>query len=44
VGKAEEKKPVRTTKRKWEDNIKIDLRGTGWGNMDWIHLPQDRGQ
>jgi hypothetical protein len=24
------------------DNIKMDLRGIGWGAMDWIDLPQDR--
>jgi hypothetical protein len=28
----------------WEDNIKIDLTKTGWGDMDWIHLAQDRDQ
>jgi hypothetical protein len=26
------------------DNIKIDLRGIRWDNMDWIHLAQDRDQ
>jgi hypothetical protein len=31
-------------RRTWEDNIKIDLKGTGWGGMDWIHLAQDRDQ
>jgi hypothetical protein len=25
-----------------EDNIKMDLRETGWDGMDWIHLAQDR--
>jgi hypothetical protein len=25
-------------------NIKIDLGKRGWGDMDWIHLAQDRGQ
>jgi hypothetical protein len=28
----------------WEDNNKMDLRGTGWGGMDWIDLAQDRDQ
>jgi hypothetical protein len=28
----------------WEDNIKIDLRELGWGDMDWIHLAQDGNQ
>jgi hypothetical protein len=31
-------------KRKWEDNIKIDLREIGWGGTDWIHLAQGWGQ
>jgi hypothetical protein len=26
------------------DNIKMDLRQTGWDGMDWIHLTQDRDQ
>jgi hypothetical protein len=26
----------------WEDNIKIDLRETGWGDTDWINMAQDR--
>jgi hypothetical protein len=26
------------------DNIKIDLKGIGWGDMDWIDLVQDRDQ
>jgi hypothetical protein len=29
---------------KWEDNIKMDLREIRWGDMDWIHLAQDRDQ
>jgi hypothetical protein len=29
---------------RWEDNIKIDLRGIGWGGMEWIHVDQDRDQ
>jgi hypothetical protein len=28
--------------RRWEDNIKMDLRETGWGDMGWIDLAQDR--
>jgi hypothetical protein len=30
--------------RRWEDNIKMDLRETGWGGMGWIHLAQDTDQ
>jgi hypothetical protein len=29
-------------RRRWEDNIKIDLQEVGWGGMDWINLAQDR--
>jgi hypothetical protein len=28
----------------WVDNIKMDLRETGWDSMDWIGLAQDRDQ
>jgi hypothetical protein len=28
----------------WVDNIKMDLRGIGWGGMDWIDLADDRDQ
>jgi hypothetical protein len=31
-------------RRRWVDNIKIDLRGMGWGGTDWIRLAQDRDQ
>jgi hypothetical protein len=29
---------------RWEDNIKIDLRETGWGGTDWFDLAQNRDQ
>jgi hypothetical protein len=35
------KRSIERPKRIWEDNIKIDLRKTGYGGMDWIHLAQD---
>jgi hypothetical protein len=38
VGKPEGRRP----RRRWEDNIKMDLREVGWGGMDWINLAQDR--
>jgi hypothetical protein len=44
VGKPEGKGPVRRPRRKWEDNIKMDLREIGWDGMDWIYLAQDRDQ
>jgi hypothetical protein len=31
-------------RRRWVDNIKIDLRETGWDGMDWIDVAQDRDQ
>jgi hypothetical protein len=29
-------------RRRWEDNIKMDLREVAWGGMDWINLAKDR--
>jgi hypothetical protein len=42
VGKPEGKRPLGKSKRKWVDNIKIDLIQIGWGGMDWIQLVQNR--
>jgi hypothetical protein len=42
VGKPEGRRPLGRPRRRWEDNIKIDLREVGWGGMDWINLAQDR--
>jgi hypothetical protein len=43
VGKPKKKKrPLGRPRRRWVDNIKIDLRGIGLDGMDWIHLGQDR--
>jgi hypothetical protein len=42
VGKPEGRKPLGRTRRRWEDNIKMDLREVGWGGMDWINLALDR--
>jgi hypothetical protein len=42
VGKSEGKKPAKRTRRRWEDNIRKDLREAGWQCVDWIHLAQDR--
>jgi hypothetical protein len=44
VGKPEGKRPLGRPRCRWEDNIKMDLRETGWGGMDWIDLAEDRGQ
>jgi hypothetical protein len=44
VGKPEGKKPLGRSRRRWDDNIKMDLREIGWGGMDWIDLAEDRDQ
>jgi hypothetical protein len=42
VGKPEVKRPMGRPRRRRVDNIKMDLRGIVWDNMDWIDLTQDR--
>jgi len=42
VGKPEGEKPLGRIRRRWEDNIKMDLQEMGCGGMDWIELTQDR--
>jgi hypothetical protein len=44
VGKPEGMRSVGRHRRRWEDNIRVDLREIGWGCMDWIDLFQDRDQ
>jgi hypothetical protein len=44
VGKIEGKRPLGRPRRKWVDNIQMDLRVIEWGCMDWIDLTQDRDQ
>jgi hypothetical protein len=44
VGKPEGKRPLGRPRRRWEYNIKMALRKTGWGGMGWIDLAQDRDQ
>jgi hypothetical protein len=41
VRKPEGKRPLGRPRRRWVDNIKIDLRERGWGSMDWIDVAQD---
>ena len=41
VGKPERNRPLGRSRRKWEDNIKMDLQEAGCGSMDWIELAQD---
>ena len=40
VEKPEGKKPLGRPRRRWEDNIKMDLQEVGCGGMDWIELAQ----
>jgi hypothetical protein len=42
VGKSEGRRPLGRPRCRWEDNIEMDLREVGWGDMDWINLAQDR--
>jgi hypothetical protein len=44
VGKPEGKRQVGTPKYRWKDNIKMDVRETGWSSMDWTGLTQDSDQ
>jgi hypothetical protein len=37
-GKPEGKTPLRKPRRRWEDNIRMDLREIGWEDVDWMHL------
>jgi hypothetical protein len=38
VGKPERKRQLGRHGRRWEDNIKMDIREIEWGSMDWINL------
>ena len=42
VGKPEGKRPLGRPRRRWVDNIRMDLQEVGCGYMDWIGLAQDR--
>jgi len=42
MGKPEGKRPFGRPRRRWEDNIKMDLQDVGCGGMEWIELAQDR--
>jgi hypothetical protein len=42
VGKPAVKRPMRRPRRRWEDNIRMDLQEVSCGGMDWIELAQDR--
>ena len=42
VGKPEGKRSLGKPRRRWEDNIKVDLQEDGSGRGDWMELAQDR--
>jgi hypothetical protein len=42
VGRPEGRRPLGRPRRRWEDNIKMDLREIGFGDVDCIHWAQDR--
>ena len=42
VGKPEGKRPLKRPRRRWADNIKMDLQEVGCVGMDWLELAQDR--
>jgi hypothetical protein len=44
VAKPEEKRPVGRPRRRWVDNIRMDLGDVEWGVVDWIGLAQDRNR
>jgi hypothetical protein len=44
VGKPEGKGLLGRPRHRWVDSVKMNLRETGWGGMDWINLAQDRDQ
>jgi hypothetical protein len=44
VGKPEGKSPLERSRRRWVDNIKMNLRKIRWCGKDWIDLAQDRDQ
>jgi hypothetical protein len=42
VGRPEGRRPLGRPRRRWEDNIKMDLREIMFEDVDWIHWAQDR--
>jgi len=42
VEKPEGRRPLGRPRRRWEDNIRMDLREVGYGCVDWMDLAQDR--
>jgi hypothetical protein len=44
VGKPEGTRPLGRPSRRWVDNIRMDLGGVGYGDVDWIGLAKDRNR
>jgi hypothetical protein len=44
VGKPEGKRPLGRPRRRWVDNIRMELGELGWVDVDWIGLAQDRNR
>jgi hypothetical protein len=44
MGESEGKRPLGRSRRRWVDNIKMNLRGAGWDGVDWIYIAHDRTQ
>jgi hypothetical protein len=44
VGKPERKRPLGRPRRRWMDDIRMDLGELGWGDVDWIGLAKDRNR
>jgi hypothetical protein len=42
VGKPEGRRPLERPRRRWEENIKMNLGEIGFGDVDWIHFARDR--
>jgi hypothetical protein len=42
MGKPERKGPLGRPRRKWVDNVIMDLKEKEWGGVDWIDLARDR--
>jgi hypothetical protein len=44
VGKPEGRRQVGRPRRRWVDNIRMDLGEVGWGDVDWIGMAKDRNR
>jgi hypothetical protein len=44
MGKPEGKRPFGRPRHRWEHGIRLDLKETGWEDVEWVELAQGRGQ